>query len=48
MALLLVAYRQYAVGVNKVHMLAISSLQQWCVLGDLESVPANMWNYEAI
>jgi hypothetical protein len=24
-------------------MLAISSLQQWCVLGDLESVPANMW-----
>jgi len=48
MASLLVTYRQYVVGVNKVHMLAISSLQQWRVLGDLESVPANMWNYEAI
>jgi len=36
------------VGVNKVKMVAISSLQQLCVLGDLKSVPANVRNYEAL
>ena len=41
-------YRQCVVGVNKVKMVAISSLQQLCVLGDLKSVPANVRNYEAL
>jgi len=36
------------VGVNEVNMVAISSLQQLCVLGDLKSVPANVRNYEAL
>jgi hypothetical protein len=34
------------IGVNKVHMVAISSLQQLRVLGDLEGVPSNVRNYE--
>jgi len=41
-------YRQCVVGVNEVNMVAISSLQQLCVLGDLKSVPANVRNYEAL
>jgi hypothetical protein len=36
------------IGVNKVHMVAFSSLEQLRVFGDLQSIPANVRHNETL